>query len=179
MAPLRTLLLGAWLASAATAAAAPPLEYQVKAVFLLRFAQFVEWPRDAFDSSSTPLVIGVLGNDPFGDYLDEIVRGETVDGRPLVVRRFEDIEEGARSHVLFVSRSEAERLPQITRALGTKPVLLVGEADRFASQGGMIGFVMQNNRIRFSINPDAAKAARLTLSSKLLRSATIVDPGEA
>lgn len=189
MAPLRALLLAAVLLGAPAIAQSPPalaqapsspeLEYRVKAVFLLRFAQFVEWPRQAFVSPNAPLVIGVVGEDPFGGYLDGIVQGETIDGRPIVVRHVDRLDRGGDWHILFVAREHTERVLSEARSLTNKPVLLVGDADRFAHEGGMIAFVVENKRVRFRINPDAARAAGLSLSSKLLRAAEIVPAGRA
>jgi hypothetical protein len=151
-----------------------PHEFQIKAVFLYNFAQFIEWPPDAFESTDSPLVIGVLGLDPFGDFLDETVRGETVNGRRLVVERYRWISEIDRCHVLFVSGSEGRRVEQILSALQGRPILTVCDWEGLAQRGAMIRFVMQRNRVRLRINLDAAKQAGLTISSKLLRSAEMV-----
>ena len=152
-------------------------EYQLKAVFLFNFAQFVEWPPQAFPDRQAPLVIGVLGEDPFGAYLDETVRDEKVNNRPLAVQRYRRVEEIKSCHVLFISRSETDRLEQILAGLKGRSILTVGDAEGFAQQGGMIRFVNEKNKIRLRINLDAAKAAKLTISSKLLRPAEIVNPG--
>jgi hypothetical protein len=149
-------------------------EYQVKAAFLYNFSQFTEWPANVFPESQSPLVIGVLGEDPFGGYLDELLRGQRVSNHPLVVRRFHQVEEIRTCHILFVSRSEANKLEQIFAYLKGRNILTVGDADKFAVRGGMIRFVTANNKIRFRINVAAAKAANLTISSKLLRAAEIV-----
>ena len=156
----------------------PPPEYQLKAVFLFNFAQFVEWPPEAFPDAQTPLVIGVLGKDPFGAYLDETVRGETVNNRPLTVQRYRQAKEIKTCHVLFISRSEAYRLEQIFASLKGRNILTVGDAVGFARRGGMIRFLIEQNKIRLRINLGAAKDANLVLSSKLLRPAEIIAPGE-
>jgi hypothetical protein len=158
------------------AQAAAAREYQLKAVFLLNFAQFVDWPAPAFADAESPLVIGVLGDNPFDFHLEAAVRGEAAHGRPIVVNRYRRVEEVAVCHVLFISRSETSRLEQILAVLKGRPVLTVGEADAFARSGGMIRFVTDNNRIRLSINVAAARTAELTISSKLLRPAEIVAP---
>ncbi|HKT61784.1 MAG TPA: YfiR family protein [Gemmatimonadales bacterium] len=152
-------------------------EYQLKAVFLFNFAQFVEWPSSTFPAPDTPLVIGVLGDDPFGPYLDDAIRGESVNGRPLLVRRYRDVRDIDTCHILFVSRREQGHLEQVLDSLKGRSILTVSDADRFASLGGMIRFVTDHNRIRLRINLEAAKAANLTLSSKLLRPAQIVTTG--
>ena len=148
---------------------APAAEYQVKAVFLFNFAQFVEWPPSAFPQGQTSLVIGVLGQDPFGSYLDDTVRGERVNNRPLTVRRYRRLEEIQTCHVLFISRSEAERMDQILASLKYRKILTVADAEGPAGARVMIRFVTQQNKIRLRINPEAARAANLTISSKLLR----------
>lgn len=162
----------------APAETTPPPEYQLKAVFLFHFAQFVEWPPEAFPEAQTPLVIGVLGEDPFGAYLDETVRSETVNNRSLVVHRYHQVEEIETCHVLFISRSEADRLEQILASLKGRHILIVGDADGFIRRGGMIRFILDENKIRLRINLAAAKDANLVMSSKLLRPAEIVEPGE-
>jgi len=151
-------------------------EYQVKAAFLYNFSQFIEWPAGALPGSQ-PLVIGVLGEDPFGGYLDELVRGERVGNHPLVVRRFRQVGEIRTCHILFVSQSEANRLDQIVQYLKGRNILTVGDIENFALRGGMIRFVTENNKIRFRINLEAARGANLTISSKLLRAAEIVSSG--
>lgn len=152
-------------------------EYQLKAVFLFNFAQFVQWPDSAFATPGAPLVIGVLGNDPFGSQLDEAVRGEVVNGHPLEIRRFQSIAAIDTCHILFLGRADGARLSTVVGELRDRPILTVGEADQFARVGGMIGFVMDHNRIRLRINRQAAEAAGLQLSSRLLRSAEIVSTG--
>src|SRR5207247_2374380 len=113
---------------------APAPEYQLKAVFLFNFTQFVEWPTNAFPETRTPLVIGVLGEDPFGAYLDETVRGEKVNDRPLVVQRYHRVEEIKACHVLFISRSEREKLELIFANLKGRNILTVGDAVRCAQR---------------------------------------------
>ena len=147
-------------------------EYQLKAVFLYNFAQFVDWPPKAFSDSDT-LIIGVLGDDPFGNYLDEPVRGEQVNGRPLVVQRFHRVSEIKTSHVLFVSRSESDRLEQILAALRGRNILTVGDTEDFCARGGMIRLSNEKNKIRMRINLEPVKAAGLNIISKLLRVAEI------
>jgi hypothetical protein len=159
------------------AQAAISREYQVKAVFLFNFAQFVEWPPSAFSETQAPLVIGVLGEDPFGAFLDETVRGEKVNNRPLLVERYHRVDEIKSCHVLFVSQSEAARLEEIVAGLKGRSILTVSDAAGFAGRGGMIRFTTENNKIRLRINVEAAKAAELTISSKLLRPAVIVATG--
>ena len=117
-------------------------------------------------------MIGVLGDDPFGSYLDDAVRGERVNGRPLKVERYRRLDDVKTCHILFISKSEASRLKQDIDGLKAKPILTVSEINDFARKGGIIQFVgTRDGKIRLRINVDAAKAARLTISSKLLRPA--------
>lgn len=147
-------------------------EYQVKAVFLYNFAQFVEWP--ATPDSRKPVIIGILGEDPLGAFLDETVRGERLGLRPFEIVRYRQLAGIDTCNILFISRSENERVAQILAALGNRPILTVSDGDDFADRGGMIQFVSDKNRIRLRINLEAAQAANVTISSKLLRVAEIV-----
>lgn len=179
MARLRPFPILLLLFSLALPSETPPVrEYQVKAVFLYNFAQFVQWPAEALPADGSPLVVGILGNDPFNAYLDEVVRGESVNGHPLKVARFGNLEEVKDCHMLFVSSSEAPRLEPILRTLKTKRILTVGEHELFSRLGGMVSFVTRQGRIRLQINLDAVQAADLTVSSKLLRLAEIVSRGK-
>jgi hypothetical protein len=154
----------------------PSREYQLKAVFLFNFAQFVTWPPTAFADENAPLVIAVLGEDPFGNYLDETVRGEKVGGHPLVIRRYDRVEDIKDCHILFVSPSENTRMKDIIAGLRGRSILTVGETDGFAHEGGMIRFMTEQNKIHLRINLEAARAENLTISSRLLRLADIVGP---
>lgn len=169
-----------WAASAASATVPPAAsaEYQLKAVFLFNFAQFVEWPAQAFPAPDTPLVIGVLGDDPFGPYLDELVKGEKIGRHLLVVRRYHRVEELTGCHIVFICRSEARDIDRIVARLKGQSLLTVSDADAFTRQGGMVRFAMENGKIRLRINVEAARACALTISSKILRSGTIVTPGK-
>ncbi|ACB77020.1 YfiR family protein [Opitutus terrae] len=160
----------------AAAVEAPP-EFQVKAVFLSNFARFVEWPRDVA-AQADEVVIGVLGADPFGLYLDEVLRGQKVNGHALVVKRYGSVAEIDRCHVLFMSGSEGERAEPILQALRTRPILTVCDTNAFARHGAMIHLVMDQQRVRLRINLDAARQAGLVISSKLLRTAEIVTDSE-
>jgi hypothetical protein len=141
----------------------------LKAVFVFNFVQFVDWPNTA-----RPVGICILGDDPFGRFLDETVRGERLGTRSIEVRRYRELSEVEACDVLFISRSESERIPQIVTALKNRPILTVSDGHDFAKQGGMIQFFNDRNRVRLRINRDAAETADLTISSKLLRVAEIV-----
>jgi hypothetical protein len=171
------LLLAAGLLGGRPALAAPTAQ-QVEAVFLFYFSQFVDWPPQAFADQSSPIVIGVLGTDPFDGTLDQAVSGERVNGRPIVVRRLTKVSDAASCHILYISSSEASNLPQILNALKGRDVLTVSDLDGFMQSGGMIRFVLIDQHVRLNINVHAAQAAGLTLSSKLLRAAVPLAPGE-
>jgi hypothetical protein len=146
----------------------PPTEYQLKAAFLLNFAKFVEWPPAAFAGATSPMVLGILGENPFGDILERTIRDKTINSRPLVVKEFHSSAEATNCHILFIGASEKARLPELLAGLRRASVLTVGETDRFTETGGMINFVRQGNKIRFQINEVAAKSVGLKISSKLL-----------
>lgn len=150
-------------------------EYAVKAAFLYQFTQFVEWPPTLFSDSSAPIVLGVLGQDPFGDSLRRVTQGRTARGRPIVVRRVRHGELLRECHLLFVSASEESRIPDVLRTIGTAGVLTVGESPGFAQAGGTLNFVVDEARVKFEANIGAAERARVRISSKLLALARIVD----
>jgi hypothetical protein len=151
-------------------------EYQLKAVFLFNFTQFVEWPPDAFAEPDTPLVIGIVGDDPFGSYLDEIAAGEKINNHPLVIRRFQTTDDVTASHILFFNLKATVKLAEVLGSLKNKSTLTVGDSDRFIRTGGMIRLFTENNRIRIRIDPEATKRARLIISPKLLKLAEIYSP---
>lgn len=151
----------------------PRSEYQLKAVFLFNFAQFVEWPHQAFPQPQSPLVIGIFGEDPFHDLLDEIVKGEVVNGHPLIVKRYTNIEEAPACHILFINIADQDKLKQVLATVKGRSTLTVSDRPEFIRLGGMIRLLTERNRIRFAINPEASKAAGLTISSKLLNLAEI------
>jgi len=153
---------------------AQPSEYQVKAVFLYNFGQFVEWPRETFDTPQAPFVICVLGEDPFGKTLDDVVRGESIGARSLVVRRFRETEEAADCNILFVGRGAAERLDEALAATRGRSVLTVTDIEGAERQGAIIVLYEDKSRIRMRINLAAAKASHLVISSKLLRPAEVI-----
>jgi len=147
---------------------ATPSEYQLKAAFLFNFAKFVEWPAEAFRKRDSALVIGVLGDNPFDSDLERTVQNKTINGHPFTVRQLKALPEVKSCHILFISKSERRRLPEIMTALDAANVLTVSEVDHFLQAGGMVNFVMEGNKVRFEINDEAAKRASLRISSKLL-----------
>jgi hypothetical protein len=173
---LRMLSLAALLVMPGYGAAAPS-EYQVKAVFLFNFSRFIEWPDSAFADAQAPFVVGVFGHDPFGPDLDAVVKGETVNGRPLVVRRVRNAADAANCQILFIHRSENRRLDEVVAALARRHTLTVSDLPGTAQRGVMIRLVTEQGRVRMRINVESARAADLTINSNLLRSAEIVPGG--
>ena len=159
------------------ASAQIPREYDVKAAFLYHFGQFAEWPSDTFSSDSSPFIYGIIGDDPFGAALESIISSKTIQGRSLTLKRFRSIDELEFCHVLFIGSSESERLQEILDALQPWHVLTVGEMEQFAHQGGIINFVIEDNKVRFEINIEAANQAAVRINSKLLRLAMIIKTG--
>ncbi len=152
----------------------PIREDDLKAVFLFNFAQFVEWPSEAFPEASSPFVICILGDDPFGKSLDEIVAHEVIHQHEMVVRRHREVEEVSTCHILYVSPSESPKLSHIVAVLDGRPVLTVGDSDEFTARSGIIQFLVVENRLRLRINAGKAELAKLSISSQLLRQAEIV-----
>jgi hypothetical protein len=156
-----------------SAQTAVPSEYQVKAVFLYNFAQFVEWPPSSFPNDQSPIIIGILGENPFGSFVENAVAGEKVNGHPLAVYRFKTVEEIKTCHILFINKSESDQA-SIFSSLKGKQILTVSDSPDCLKQGGIIRFVTKNNKINLQINLDNARADNLVISSKLLRLAEIV-----
>ena len=147
-----------------------PSEYQMKAAYLFNFAKFVDWPPQALPAGNSPLLIGILGDDPFDGVLDATIKNKEIDGHPLRVLRLTALSQIKTCHVVFISSSEKKRWPEIQAALGTNSVLTVSENwDHFTDDGGMIYFFMEGKRVRFDINDAAARRAGLKISSKLMQ----------
>lgn len=149
-------------------------EYQVKAAFIFNFTKFADWPATSFASSNAPLVIGIVGQDPFGSSLEDVVRGELVRNRRFIIKQLRADGELAGCHVLFISRSEKERLPRLLERLKGSPVLTVSDMDGFAEQGGMLHLLLVQDSVKMEINQEAATAAGLQISAKLLKLARLV-----
>jgi len=151
-------------------------EYELKAVFIFNFTQFVEWPAASFATDQAPFVIGIFGDDPFDSYLNDVISGEKVNGHPLVIEHYANAGDIKNCHVLFVSRNVIGQLAQIAPTLKKQNVLIVSDASTFLMQGGMIKLVTKNNKIQLQINLESVKETNLMISSKLLRLADIYTP---
>jgi YfiR/HmsC-like len=147
-----------------------PTENQLEAAFVYNFVKYVDWPASAFTNESSPYVIGVLGDDAFGNDLKNTITGKTINGRELVFKSFHSARDIDNCQVLFIGKSEKSRFKEILGILHGKSILTISsEADNFIDNGGIINFVlMPDQTIRFQINNAAAKAVGLSISSDLL-----------
>ena len=151
-----------------------PTPEEVEAAYLYQFARYVEWPSDASPPTRSFLIC-VLGADPFGAALDDIVASKVIGGRPVSVRRMLGLDESAGCRILFVSPSEDSRVPAILSALNKAAIVTVGRGAQFTQRGGMIAFIAVERRVRFVVNLSPSQAAGLRFSSQLLRVAVRVD----
>ena len=142
-------------------------EYQIKAAFLFNFTKFIEWPAGCFADSNSPIVIGVIGKDPFGSELQDAVQGRKINGRSIVLKTIESIEQARAVHLLFIPSTEESQAALVLKGLGTSSVLTVGESEQFVSNDGIIHFVLEGDKVRFEINANSADRARLKISAQL------------
>jgi YfiR/HmsC-like len=149
-------------------------EYQVKAAFLFHFAQFVEWPPETLKDAVSPMTYCTIGVDPFHGALDQSLSGKTVRERPLRVQHLTERQEVGGCQVLFIGAVGKKRLDEALVSASGNPILTVGETEHFAKDGGIIGFFLEQNKIRFEINLDAAGKSKLKISAKLLALARTV-----
>jgi hypothetical protein len=170
--PLGLIACALLLVCSSRLSAQTSLEYQVKAAFLLNFAKFVDWPPSAFANSESPIAICILGKDPFGPAIDDLVQGEVVSGRKLIVRRISQAPAAQTCQIVFTQLTGQDAAGMLT---GLGPgVLTVGEGENFVRGGGIIGFLLDSRHVRFDIDQKAAELADLKLSSKLLAVARAV-----
>jgi hypothetical protein len=152
-------------------------EYLIKAGFIYNFANLVQWPVNAFAQPDSPIVIGILGEDPFGTVLDRVLAGKRVNSRVFLVKRLKSVVDLKECHILFVSSLEIAHLAEAIHLAKGMPILTIGEIPGFAKRGGIINLVLEDNKVHFEVNVEAAKEADLTISSRLLALARIVqDP---
>jgi hypothetical protein len=175
-----TLSLTSWVAGSICAASPAPVasEYQIKAAFHYNLARFVEWPSDTFRRAADPITICVLGRDPFGPHLEEIVDGKSVDGHGFVVRRIFGAQDAGVCQIVFISSSEQKHFQKILDTVRNRRVLTVGDTPGFAGLGGVINLVLEGSKVRIEVNQDAAKGKNLRISSRLLGLARTVKSGE-
>ena len=150
--------------------------YTVKAAYLLQFARYVEWPADAFAAPESPWVIGVLGPYPFDTVFEDVARTKRIEGRAVTIRRYSSMAQYAPCHILFVAAAtEPAQRALALEQLKQSPVLLVGEEPGFVEGGGVVNFFLEEGRVRFEINIQAARQRRLKISSNLLSLAKLVE----
>jgi hypothetical protein len=149
-------------------------QYEVKAGFVTSFANFVEWPPEAFKSPHDPFVICVLGRNPFGATLAGLVAGKVVGNRALMLRELMDVREAEGCHILFISASEHLRFRAILSSLREQSIFSIGDTNDFVSEGGVANLRIENGRVRIEINVVAAKEKNLRISSRLMGLARIV-----
>ena len=148
-------------------------EYQVKAVFLYNLTNFISWPEGTFENQDDPLKICILGEDPFGTFLDKVIHNETIKGRRIVVKRLTDNDTFCSCHILFINSTMNEELPQILQKIKGCSVLTVSDVHGFTQLGGMVNLARKGKRVRIEINVDSARRAGLVISAKLLKLAEI------
>jgi hypothetical protein len=156
----------------------PLPQYQVKSAFLYNFAKFIQWPPDRFERPDSPIVIGVIGNNPFGEYL-EALRGKPIGTHEIVIEKVENAEQARKCHVLFVGE-KGKKAANIIQKLDRAEVLTVtDEMDEFQDVGAVVNLVTSDKHVHFEINVDAAQRAQLKINSSLLNLAKIVRDGKA
>jgi len=148
-------------------------EYEVKAAFLMNFVKFIEWPDERAGTTGSEWVLSIVGASPFGESLN-LPRDKTIRGRKLVIKNTVDHGSIVSSHILFIPASEKDRLPACMAAVKGLPILTISEIAGFARNGGMINFIIIDDKIRFEINPDAAGQVGIRISSQLLKLARII-----
>lgn len=171
IAPVRLLvrlLLSLFLALMPAGAQPQTEEYRVKAAFLFHFAQLVDWPSDSLGDDKNPLTFCTFGKDPFQGDLDATLQGKSIGSRSLRVRHLKQAQEIQGCQILFLGEGERDQLVPLLAAMKRDAILTVGETDGFVKQGGMIGFCLENSKVRFDVNVDAAARAKLKISSRLL-----------
>ncbi len=152
-------------------------QYELMAVYLERIARFVEWPHKTESSmSDNYFVIGVLGENPFGTILTDLYAERTIKNKNIQVRYLSQLNEIDKCHLLFISRSMSEELPQILEIIAKKPILTVGDTEGFAEKGVLVNFFIENNKLRFEINEQGLHEAGILIDSLLLKVAKIVNP---
>lgn len=154
-------------------------EYLIKAGYIYNFAKLVEWPASAFAQPDSPIVIGIVGTDPFGPIIDKVLEGKKVNGHPFVIKRLKPTADVKECHILFVGTSWGPHVADTIRLTRGTPILTISEIPGFADRGGIINLTLEQNKVRFEVNVDAAKQADLSISSRLLVLAKVIQqPGD-
>ena len=150
-----------------------PSEYQVKAKFLYNFARFVTWPPGRFADKNTPITIAIIGNDPFGIDIDKTVEGKRIHGRGIEIRHSQNIDTLEFCHILYIGVDEKTQLKKVLTQVKDRSILTVGESAEFLQAGGIINFVLRDNKVRFEINLEMARRSRIWISAQLLKLASL------
>lgn len=154
-------------------------DYEIKAAYIFNFTKFVKWPDKAFDNDNSPYVLGIYGNDPFGEIIKKIIGNRKTHGRKWVVKYYSKPEQIQQCHILFITNIQHSELKRIVGHVKRKPILTVGdEIDLFCEQGGIINFAKKNTAKRFEINNTAAFNSEISISSKLLMLSKIISNDE-
>jgi hypothetical protein len=148
-------------------------EYEIKAAYLYNFIRYIDWPADTLPPVGGAITIGIVGDSPFGPAIDPL-NGKQIKGRTLVVKSIVTARDFEQCQIVFICASEKMRLPEIFGQLKDTRALTVSEIDGFATRGGIINFISERNKVRFEINPDAARRTGLNVSSELLKLARLV-----
>jgi len=180
---LKNRIIHIWLIilvfTAVSAKAQQFTEYEVKAAYIFNFTKFIKWPASSFDNSTSPYVLGIYGNDPFGSVIKKIIGTRQSNDRKWIVKYYSRPEQIKQCHILFITDINQSELRSLIMHLENKPILTVGdEIDKFCQQGGIINFTPKKSPKRFEINNKAAKNARLSISSKLLMLSKIITTDE-
>lgn len=145
-------------------------EYQMKGLIIRAIAKFSPWPEDAFENGTAPIVFGILGEVPFGNYLEtEIFNAGKIKGRDVVVRRFSKLGDLQDIHILFISNSEQSELSRILQTVRQRPILTIGDMDDFAVRGGILHLHLLKGKVAYDLNRAAATQARLTINAQILQ----------
>ena len=149
-------------------------EYLIKAGYIYNFAKLVEWPATAFAQPDSPIVIGIVGNDPFGPIIDKVLEGKKVNGHSFLIKRLKPTADVKECQILFIGSSLGPHVADTIRLTRGTPVLTISEIPGFADRGGIINLTLEQNKVRFEVNVDAAKEADLSISSRLLVLAKVI-----
>ena len=148
-------------------------EYEIKAAYLYNFINYIGWTADQLPPAGGALTVGILGESPFGPALEPL-KGKQIKGRTIAVKQLGSVKDLEQCQIVFICTSEKSRLPEILGQLKDAHVLTVSDIEGFAEQGGIINFISERNKVRFEINPEAARRTGLTISSELLKLAKLV-----
>ena len=157
-----------------TARADVTKEYELKAAFIFNFVRFVDWPDQKFADANSPIIAGLFGGSPLGAELETVVRGRKINGRPIVIKAVQTIEAARLVDVLFISAAEDSQASQLIAACKSAGVLTVGESDTFEKGGGMITFLLKDDKLRFDINMATAESSGLDISAQLQKLANTI-----